>query len=169
VELFSRIGRSNLFWLAMIVIALASEGIALYYQYALNQYPCVLCIHVRLWVAAFIFIGVLGLLLRNNTTSLRVVSLLSVIAAIGFAERSWQTLAVERGWIVKLACPMNAGLPAWFDLEAWFPAVFGVQSSCGPSPELLFGITMAEMLMVMSIAAVVVTGLVFVASVKQRA
>jgi disulfide bond formation protein DsbB len=167
VEFFNRIGRSNLYWLAMIIIALASEGIALYYQYALNYYPCVLCIHVRLWVFAFIFIGVVGLVLRSSVIGRRIAHVLSVIAAVGFTERCWQTLATERGWIVELACPMNAGLPAWFDLEAWFPAVFGVQASCGISPEMLLGISMAEALMVMSVGTLIVTTLVLVASLAR--
>jgi disulfide bond formation protein DsbB len=148
----------------MIAIAVAAEAVALYYQYALNQYPCVLCIHVRLWVFAFIVIGLLGLLLRNGTTSLRIANVLSVVAAVGFTERSWRTLATERGWIVELACPMDAGLPAWFDLDVWFPAVFGVQASCGISPEMLFGVTMAEALMAMSAGTLLVTALVLIAS-----
>jgi len=152
----------------MIALALASEIIALYYQYALNQYPCVLCIHVRLWVAAFIIVGILGLVLSNNRGGLLAANILALVAAIGFAERSWQTLATERGWIVELACPMDAGLPAWFDLDQWFPAVFGVQASCGRSPEMLFGVTMAEALMAMSVAAFIVTTLVLIASRLRR-
>lgn len=163
MELFSRLGRSSLYWLAMIVIALAAEGIALYYQYALNHYPCVLCIHVRLWVFAFIFVGVVGLFLRHNATGRRIAGVLSVIAAVGFVERSWQTLATEKGWIIELACSMDAGLPAWFELDAWFPSVFGVQASCGISPEMLFGITMAEVLMVMSAGALLITAAVLIA------
>jgi len=169
VEVFRRMGKSGLYWLAMIIVALLAEGVALYYQYALNQYPCVLCIHVRIWVAAFIVIGILGFALRSGRLGLIAASALSFIAAIGFTERSWQTLATERGWIVELACPMDAGLPAWFDLDHWFPAVFGVLASCGISPQMPFGITMAEALMGMSVVTLAVTGLVLVASVMRGA
>jgi disulfide bond formation protein DsbB len=165
VEIFERIGASRLYWLAMIVIALAAEGVALYYQYALNQYPCVLCIHVRLWVAAFVIVGALGLAMRTSRRGRIAASALSLVAAIGFTERSWQTLATERGWIVELACPMDAGLPSWFDLDHWFPAVFGVQASCGISPEMLFGISMAEALMAMSVVTLCITSLVLAANV----
>lgn len=168
MELFSKLGRSKRYWLAMIAIALAAEGIALYYQYALNYYPCVLCIHVRLWVLAFIAIGIFGLLQRNSVTGLRIASVLSVVAAIGFAERSWRTLATERGWIVELACPMDAGLPAWFALDEWFPSVFGVLASCGISPEMLFGVTMAEALLVMSVGTLIITLLVLIASLLRK-
>ena len=168
LERFRILSRSSIYWIAMIVIALAAEAIALYYQYALNQYPCVLCIHVRLWVAAFIVIGVLGPLIRNHSVGLMVTNILSVVAAVGFLERSWRTLATERGWIIELACPMDAGLPAWFDLDVWFPAVFGVQASCGISPEMLFGITMAEALTVMSVGTLAITLLVLIANLMRR-
>ena len=116
----------------------------------------------------YFIVGILGLVLSNNRGGLLAANILALVAAIGFAERSWQTLATERGWIVELACPMDAGLPAWFDLDQWFPAVFGVQASCGRSPEMLFGVTMAEALMAMSVAAFIVTTLVLIASRLRR-
>ena len=169
MEVFRRMGQSGLYWLAMIIVALVAEGVALYYQYALNQYPCVLCIHVRIWVAAFVVIGIAGFALRSGRSGLVAAAVASVVAAIGFTERSWQTLATERGWIVELACPMDAGLPAWFDLDHWFPAVFGVQASCGISPALPFGLTMAEALMGMSVVTLAITGLVLIASLTRSA
>ena len=45
---------------------------------------------------------------------------------------------------------MTLGLPSWFALDEWFPVLFGVWEACGDTPELLFGITMAEALIVLS-------------------
>lgn len=156
------------YWLAMAGGALALEAAALYYQYALNQYPCVLCIHVRIWVAAFFVVGVLGLALKRSRRGLVVASLLSLAAAIGLAERSWRTLAIERRWIEELSCTMDAGLPPWFALDHWFPAVFGVQASCGFTPIIAFNITMAESLMAISAVALVVTALVTAATLTSK-
>lgn len=163
-----KLGRSNAYWLAMIVGALALEGAALYYQYALNQYPCVLCIHVRMWVAAFIVVGALGLVLKRSRAGLVFANLLSLATAIGLAERSWRTLAVERRWIEELSCTMDAGLPSWFALDHWFPAVFGVQASCGLTPLIAFNITMAEVLTAISAVALVVTALVTAATLRSK-
>tara|TARA_R110001592_G_C13189487_1_gene752214 strand:- start:2697 stop:3035 length:339 start_codon:yes stop_codon:yes gene_type:complete len=52
---------------------------------------------------------------------------------------------IEAG-LQDAGCMFNAGLPSWFDLEAWLPSLFEVRSACGDSPELLFNITMAEAL-----------------------
>jgi len=151
----------------MIVIGLELEGIALYYQYALNQYPCVLCIHIRIWVLALVLVGVLGLLVQRSRLGVAAASLLSLVASIGLLERSWQTLATERLWL-EGNCSMLSGLPPWFALDQWFPSVFGVQASCGYTPEVFFGITMAEALMAISVAAVGVTALVSIAAIKPK-
>jgi disulfide bond formation protein DsbB len=162
-----RIAQSRLFWLAVIVGALTLEGIALYYQYALRQYPCMLCIHVRIWVAAFVPIGVLGLIFARSRPGLVVTSVLGLVAAGGMLERSWQTLATERGWVMG-ACEFTAGLPDWFALDTWFPAVFQVQGPCGRTPSVPFGLTMAEGLTGIGVLAVAVMALVTLAAVLPR-
>jgi len=78
-------------------------------------------------------------------------------------ERSWQVLAVERGWVFG-DCAMNLGMPSWFALDKWFPAVFEVQTACGYSPLLLFEITMAEALLVISIVLLIISATLFVSS-----
>ena len=49
------------YWAAMIVIGTALEAAALYYQYVLDEWPCVLCIHVRIWVMACILLGMIAI------------------------------------------------------------------------------------------------------------
>ena len=68
---------------------------------------------------------------------------------IGLVERSWKLLGVERGWIFG-DCTMDAGLPPWFALDSWFPALFEVQTSCGYTPIIFLNISMAEILIVTS-------------------
>lgn len=166
MKLFQQIGRSKWYWLSMIALAAALEAAALYYQYVLNQYPCVLCIHVRIWVLGFIVVGALGLALQRWRAGIVAANVLGLIAAIGLAERSWQLLATERGWSNELACSMESGLPFWFALDKWFPAVFAVQTSCGYTPVIVGDITMAEALMGISAAAIVTFALVSVAAFR---
>lgn len=161
------IGRSSWYWLAIIVTGLAMESVALFYQYGLDYGPCVLCIHIRIWVMAFVLLAILALLLRHNRTLLISAHILSVIAAAGLLERSWMTFAVERN-LVDGSCSMSTGLPAWFALDQWFPAVFEAWELCGWTPELLFGITMAEGLLVMAAGALVITVLVAIAVIGRK-
>ena len=78
------------------------------------------------------------------------VLLLSVGIFAGLAERSYQLYGVEQGFIMG-SCEMASGLPAWFALDKWIPAIFEVQTTCGYTPELFFKITMAETLLVYSV------------------
>lgn len=148
--------RSRWYWLAMIFGGLIMEAVALYYQYGLNYGPCVLCIHIRIWVLAFILLGIVGFLCHNNRYLSIFISLLTVIVAIGFTERTWMTFAIERN-LIEGSCSMGSGLPAWFALDKWFPAVFEPWELCGWTPDLLFGITMAEVLMVVAPLAIIIT------------
>jgi disulfide bond formation protein DsbB len=74
---------------------------------------------------------------------------LTTLIFLGLLERSYQLLGTERGWIFG-SCDFELGLPTWLDLQGWFPALFKVWEACGYTPELLFGITMAEALIVIS-------------------
>ena len=145
----AKIGKSVWYWLALALLCLASEGVALFYQHVLDELPCVLCIHVRLLMLALILISLAGMFLHRFKWPNVLAHLLTVLVAAGLLERSYQLLGTERGFTFG-DCGLDPGLPSWLALDSWFPAVFGVQTSCGYTPELLFGVTMAEALIVFS-------------------
>jgi disulfide bond formation protein DsbB len=149
LEIINRLSQGKLYWILLIILGISLEGVALYYQYFLDESPCVLCIHIRIWVLGFTVLAVLALLLDINKWLNRGFHLINTIMMIGLVERSWLTLAVERGWVFG-ECDMESGLPSWFALDKWFPAVFEVQTACGYTPLIIFNITMAEALMLIS-------------------
>ena len=149
LEKLDKIATHQFYWLVLALLALMLEATALFYQYALNYYPCVLCIHVRIWVMFIFIISLLALKLRQNRFGLVSMHLLMTVCWAGMLERSYQLLGTERGF-VEGSCSMKSGLPSWFALDEWFPLVFQVQDACGYTPKLFFGITMAEALIVLS-------------------
>ena len=92
---------------------------------------------------------------------------LSLIMMIGFLERSYQVLAVERGWIFG-DCDMALGMPSWFALDQWFPAIFEVQTSCGYTPLILFQISMAEILIVIAALLTLLSATLVIMSCLER-
>ncbi|TCK17930.1 disulfide bond formation protein DsbB [Thiogranum longum] len=162
-----RIARSAPYWVALALLALAMEGVALFYQYKLEYWPCVLCIHVRVWLLGLVVAGALGLLVRRQRWMLVLAHLLVVVVAGGMLERSLKLLGTERGTI-EGSCAMESGLPAWFALDKWFPSVFQVMEPCGYTPELLFGITMAEALVVFSVGLLVLGSVMTLATLTTR-
>ena len=163
LQLIRQFSHSKLYWILLIILGLSLEGSALYYQYVLDEWPCVLCIHVRIWVLGFIVLAVLALLVGGNRWITRGLHLINTVIMAGLVERSWQTLAVERGWVFG-ECDMESGLPSWFALDKWFPAVFEVLTACGYTPLIIFNITMAETLMFVSSSLLVVSLVLLVAS-----
>ncbi len=137
------------FWLGLLVLALASEAVALYYQYGLDFGPCVECIRIRIWLLGMALVAGLGLWLRRVPLANALLYAVNTGLAYGMLHTSQILLGTERHTIFG-SCGMNLGLPTWFALDQWFPTVFEVWESCGETPELLFGITMAEGLTALS-------------------
>ena len=167
LKILATLGASPWYWLALLVFGLSMEAVALYYQYALEYWPCVLCIHVRIWVAGFILVALLALLMRRSRAWRIVLHLLTVVLSIGLLERAWMLLGVERGTL-EGSCNLESGLPGWFALDVWFPAMFKVWEACGYTPLLLFGITMAEALVALGVLLVLATAALTLATLSTR-
>jgi disulfide bond formation protein DsbB len=112
---------------------------------------------------ALLAAAVTGLVLHRGRTGRGIGHALVLVVSIGLVERSWKLLAIERGFAVDGECNFDAGLPAWFALDQWFPVVFKVWEACGYTPELLFGVTMAEALLVISLVLLVMSMLMILA------
>ena len=147
---FQHFLKAKPFWFLMIFLGFFLEGTALYYQYVLQEWPCVLCIHFRLLVALLIILSFIGLVFRTNKAALWTVSILLLLVFIAMIDRSYQLLGTERGFFIG-SCTMDLGFPAWLAIDKWIPWLFGVKTTCGYTPVIAFGITMAEALMVLSV------------------
>ncbi len=162
-QFLTTLSHQRRYWAALATLGVILESSALYQQYVLDEWPCVLCIHVRIWVMSFVIIGLLAMFLVRSTAAMRLCHGLVVIIMIGLMERSWQVLAVERGWVFG-DCAMDLGMPAWFALDKWFPWMFEVQTSCGYTPLIIFNITMAEVLLVFSGLLLIISVTMFIVS-----
>lgn len=161
------IATGKTYWLSLISLGIALEGVALLYQYAWNEPPCVICIHVRLLVAAFILLAGAALFIRRYRFALVGAHALNTVIIAWLLERAWLLLGTERGTVIA-SCSMDLEMPPWLAFDQWLPALFQVQSLCGYTPELLFGITMAEGLTVMSALLVLVSAILMVTTLLKK-
>jgi len=157
------IARGPWYWVALILLGLSMEAMALVFQYVWEEPPCVLCIHTRLLVMSFVLIGFVALFVRKYWLPRSLAHLLNTLVMAVLFERAYMLLGVERGTIFA-DCNFDLGLPGWLAFDKWLPALFEVQTSCGYTPELLFGITMAESLIVMSVVLTAVSAVLATAS-----
>jgi disulfide bond formation protein DsbB len=141
--------RSFWYWAFLILLGLSMETLALLYQYTWDHDPCELCIHIRIWLLGVIIIAGIGLRMRRIFLINALLHILTTGLLYGMLYTSQLLLGIERNTIFR-SCGISLDLPPWFALDQWFPALFAVGGSCGSTPELLFGITMAEGLTVIS-------------------
>ncbi|GJL80803.1 MAG: disulfide bond formation protein B [marine bacterium B5-7] len=160
------LSRNNLFWWIVLAACLTLECIALYYQYVLDYLPCVLCIHVRMWLALLIVVSLIMLFAYRNIVMQRLALIISTLIGAALIERSWQLLSTERGWSFG-DCSMQSGLPSWLPIEQWLPWLFKIHEPCGYTPEVPFGLTMAEVLLVITTVYFLVALTVTVLSFRQ--
>lgn len=142
--------QSRWYWLTIALFGVAQLGVALYYQYALGDEPCQVCIHARLWVVAFSLIALI-MLIAPQIKMLRVLGNSGVlIAGVGLTERARYLYRLENG-IGEGSCQFQLGMPDWFAVDRWMPWLFEVRNLCSFTPEMLFGVSMAESLMASAI------------------
>ncbi len=161
MNVLGKLINSRIWWLSIAIACVLLEGVALYYQYALDYLPCVLCIHVRMLLAALLLVSAIAVIINSRVVRISC-QLLSIGTLLVLVERSWKLLAVERGWLIG-DCEMTSGLPEWLALESWFPAIFKIHEPCGYTPYILFEISMAELLLAGSIIALLVMCLILIA------
>ena len=138
--------QSRWYWLALALLGIALLGVALYYQYALGDEPCQVCIHARLWVVAFTLVALI-VLVTPQTSLLRVVGNVGVlIAGAGLFERARYLYRLENG-VGDGSCQFQLGMSDWFAVDRWMPWLFEVRNLCSFTPEMLLGLSMAETLM----------------------
>lgn len=158
---------SRWYWLSLMVIGTSLLIAALIYQHVLEEMPCLVCIHVRLWVSLLVLIALFGLF-SCNTRWINIFANLAVVGtAIALTERSYVLLGTERGFVFG-DCGFNLGLPSWFAIDDWLPWLYRIETSCGYTPELIFGITMAEALMVFSVCLLLISFSVTASSLLKR-
>ena len=142
----SRFLKSRWYWLSLALFGIALLSVALYYQYALGDEPCQVCIHARLWVVAFTLIALI-MLITPQIPLLRAMGNLGVlIAGAGLYERAHYLYRLENG-IGDGSCQFQLGMPDWFAVDRWMPWLFEVRNLCSFTPEMLLGLSMAETLM----------------------
>ncbi len=144
------------YWLCVLFTGLAMEGVALYYQYALGDEPCQICIHIRIWVAAFTLLALVMCLIPRKPYVNTAAHLLTVVTTIGLWERCKYLLDIELGR-GHGSCEFYLGFPDWFALDQWLPWLFEVRNLCSLTPLLPGGISMAEALIVTASLLVVVS------------
>ncbi|TCK08954.1 disulfide bond formation protein B [Marinobacterium mangrovicola] len=164
LDFLSATSRSRVFWFLVLIACLLLEGTALYYQYVLDYGPCVLCVHIRAWIMGLGIVALLMLIVGGPLAVLGQLASLGLSA--GLLYSSWVTLGVERGTAGE-SCTMDPNFPSWLPLHEWSPTMFEPWEPCGYTPMMAFNISMAEALVAIGAAWVLVSLVLLLASLRK--
>lgn len=159
----NKLSRGLWYWLGGAVFGITLLATGQFYQHMLDHQPCVMCIQVRLWLSLLVVLSISGIFTLNRKVIHSLLLLLVVVVAAGLTERSYQLLGTERGFVFG-DCGFDLGMPAWFAVDEWLPWMYRVETSCGYTPELIFGVTMAEALMFITSCLLLLSVCVWLAS-----
>ena len=157
------ISHNPLYWWFYICCGFMLLSVALFYHHVLGEQPCLICIQVRLLISLLMIVALIAVFFSRIQRLNSMMHVTTVFIAAGMVERSYQLLGTERGFVFS-DCGFDLGLPAWFAIQEWLPWLYLVETTCGYTPELIMGITMAEALMVLSVVFVVFSFCVALAS-----
>jgi disulfide bond formation protein DsbB len=152
----SALSQSRGYWLGLCGLALTMLAVALYYQYVLGEEPCQVCIHVRLWVVGLALVALVCAVLPARQWSGLLGHVLIAGAALGLGERAWLLYELENGR-GDSSCEFQLGMPDWFAVDQWFPSLFEVRNLCSYTPDMLFGTSMAEGLLLIALPTALIS------------
>lgn len=87
--------QSSLFWWLTLCASALSIVVTLYFQYALDEGPCALCIHVRIYMVGLMLVGIAGLLLQARRMRL-ILHWLCAGLCVGLTLTSWELYGVKK-------------------------------------------------------------------------
>lgn len=149
MKIFHTFFSHKLYWLCTALLGITLLVVALYYQHVLGEEPCQVCIHIRIWIAGFTVLSGFMLALPSGNALNIVGHGANTVLMAGLWERCLFLLDVENGNATS-SCNFFLGFPDWFALDKWFPEIFEVRNLCSFTPELLFGVSMAQCLILLA-------------------
>lgn len=166
MKAFYKFGNSRFFWIAGTIYLLLMESIALYFQYILGLEPCALCVQIRAWIMGAIIVSIVTSLVCSRFLWRWIGLTLTIGLLCGGLYTSWYSWGVEKGEIIS-SCSLGAGFPDFMPLDDWIPSLFSAQGICGQSPDMWFGLSMNEGLIISLVIPVIVLFLLWFLHIKE--
>lgn len=119
-------------WLLLAVIAAVFEATALYFQYAMDLAPCIMCIYQRTAMLGVMFAGIVGAIGAPNVFARVAAYALWLVSAI------WGYLLAKEHLVMQtttdpfaFVCEFEPNFPSFMPLHEWLPSFFAATGDCG--------------------------------------
>lgn len=132
-------------WLLLGVSALGLELCALFFQYAMDLAPCIMCVYQRLAIIAIIAASVIGFAgHRYMFTRVIGYGLWGTGAVWGLLIALEHIEMQANSGSLFFSCEFIPNFPNWAPLHQWFPAIFEATGDCGEISWQFLGFSMPQ-------------------------
>jgi len=136
-------------WLLLAISALALKLCALFFQYAMDLAPCIMCVYQRLAIAAIILAGLVGFVGHQwLITRLVAYGLWATGAIWGLLIALEHVEMQANSGSLFFSCEFIPNFPSWAPLHQWFPSVFEATGDCGEISWQFLGFSMPQWMVV---------------------
>jgi disulfide bond formation protein DsbB len=145
VNYLSNISTTRAPWLLLAISALGLELSALFFQYAMDLAPCIMCVYQRLAIVAIIVAGVIGSIgYRSSIARLAAYTLWGVGAIWGLLIADEHIDMQSDSGSLFFSCEFIPNFPSWAPLHEWIPFLFEATGDCGEISWSLLGFSMPQ-------------------------
>ncbi len=136
-------------WVLLALSALAIELSALFFQYAMDLAPCIMCVYQRVAIAAIFLAGLTGCLgYRHLIARMLAHGLWATGAIWGFFIALEHVEIQENSGSLFFSCDFFPNFPTWAPLHEWIPFLFEATGDCGDINWDFLGYSMPQWMVV---------------------
>ncbi len=136
-------------WLVLALSAFALELCALFFQYAMDLAPCIMCVYQRVAICAIILAGFIGFW-GNKFLIARVIAycLWSTGAIWGLLIALEHVEMQANSGSLFFSCDFMPNFPTWAPLHQWIPTLFEATADCSEVSWQFLGYSMPQWMIV---------------------
>lgn len=150
-------------WIVLALSALGLELCALFFQYAMNLAPCIMCVYQRVAICAIILAGLTGFLGCQFLITRVIAYILWATGAIWGLIIALEHVEIQSNSdSLFFSCDYIPNFPTWAPLHEWIPALFEATGDCGEISWQFLGYSMPQWMIVVYGAYVVAFTLVLI-------
>ena len=136
-------------WLLLALSALGLELCALFFQYAMNLAPCIMCVYQRVAICAIILAGFIGFWgCQFLITRVIAYGLWSTGAIWGLLIALEHVEIQANSGSLFFSCDIIPNFPTWAPLHEWIPVLFEATGDCGEINWQFLGYSMPQWMVV---------------------
>jgi len=136
-------------WLLLALSALALELCALFFQYAMDLAPCIMCVYQRVAIAGIFLAGMVGFIGCKFLIARVLAHGLWAVGAIWGLLIALEHVEIqENAGSLFYSCDFFPNFPTWAPLHEWIPFLFDATGDCGDINWQFLGYSMPQWMVV---------------------